>query len=273
MSFLDHLEELRTRLIRCALAVAAGMAVAFLFIEQLVNFVLEPARLALPKGTTLVFTQSGEGFSLYIDVALLAGVLLSAPVIFYHVWRFIAPGLYATEKRFAVPFVLLTSGGAVAGAAFGHYVFFPSMLAFFGTFSSPDLLFLPRVSDVFGLYLKMLGGLALVFQMPTFAFFLTRMGLVTARWLWHHLKYAILVIFIAAAVLTPSADPWNQIFFAVPMLGLYFLSIAIAWLVAPRRAGRVNRDGEQAAAGHRPTAPGTRPASPQAVSNRNPRTP
>jgi sec-independent protein translocase protein TatC len=236
MPFLEHLEELRTRLIRSALAVAAGMAIAFVFIQQLVDFVLEPARRALPTGTTLVFTQASEGMSLYIDVALFAGTLLAAPVIFYQVWRFIAPGLYANERRFVVPFVLLTSVGALAGAAFGHYVFFPSMLTFFGTFSSPDLLFLPRVSDVFGLYLKMLGGLALVFQMPTFAFFLSRMNLITARWLWHHLRYAILIIFVAAAILTPSADPWNQIVFAVPMLGLYFVSIVITWLVAPRRA-------------------------------------
>ena len=233
MGFLEHLEELRLRLIRCCLAIGIGMVVAFGFIDRIVAFVLEPSRRMLPPGARLVYTQPGEGFGFYIQVALMAGVLLAAPVIMWQVWRFIAPGLYAREKRFAVPFVLLTSGGAIAGAAFSHYVLFPSLIAFFGTFDSPDLGFMPRLEDVFDLYTKMLLGMALVFQIPTLAFFLAKMRLVTAGWLWHNIKYAVLAIFIAAAVLTPTADPWNQLVFAAPMMGLYVLSIAIAWLVQP----------------------------------------
>lgn len=129
--------------------------------------------------------------------------------------------------------MLLTTTGAVAGAAFSHYIVFPYMIAFFGTFDSPELAFMPRVEDVFDLYLKMLAGMVAVFQMPTFAFFLTKLGLITAGWLWRNLRYAILLIFVAAAVLTPSSDPWNQMVFAAPMLVLYLLSIAIAWLFGP----------------------------------------
>jgi sec-independent protein translocase protein TatC len=147
---------------------------------------------------------------------------------------FIAPGLYAKEKKLVVPFVALTTLGAVAGAAFSHYILFPSMIAFFGTFSSSDLEFLPRIEDVFDLYVKMLIGMVAVFQIPTVVFFLARMRLVTARFLWRHIKYAILLIFIVAAVLTPSSDPWNQTVFAAPMVVLYLLSILIAWAVAPR---------------------------------------
>jgi sec-independent protein translocase protein TatC len=152
----------------------------------------------------------------------------------FQVWRFIAPGLYADEKRFAIPFVLLSSAGLVAGAAFNHYVLFSAAMAFFASFNRPELKFLPSVDGVFSLYTKMLIGMALTFQMPTVIFFLTRMRLVTAGWLARRIKYAILLIFIVAAVLTPSGDPFNQTLFAAPMIALYLLSILIAWLTAPR---------------------------------------
>lgn len=236
MSLLDHLEEFRKRLIRCAIAVAVGMLVAFLFIDRIMTFVFEPARRVLPAGTAMIYTHPGGGFGVYIDVALLAGTVFAAPVIFFQIWRFIAPALYVNEKRFAWPFVVLTSAGAVAGAAFTHYVMFPAMIAFFGTFSGPGLVFMPNIDDVFGLYLKMLAGMAVVFQMPTFAFFLAKMGLISARLLWRNLRYAILVIFVAAAVLTPSADPWNQTVFAAPMIVLYLLSIGIVWIFGPTQA-------------------------------------
>src|SRR6476646_2910646 len=132
MSLREHLQELRKRLIRCCFAIAGGMAVAFIWIEPIVSFVLAPARAALPSGSPLIFTQPAEAFALYINVALIAGAVLASPVIMWQVWRFIAPGLYAGEKKLAIPFVLLTSGGAVAGAAFSHYIIFPYMLAFFG---------------------------------------------------------------------------------------------------------------------------------------------
>jgi sec-independent protein translocase protein TatC len=188
----------------------------------------------------LIYTQPGEGFGFYVQLALMAGTLLAAPFLMWQLWRFIAPGLYAREKKFAVPFVLLTSVGAGAGAAFSHYVLFPSLIAFFGTFSSPDLDFMPRLEDVFDLYTKMLLGMAVVFQIPTLAFFLAKMGLVTAGWLWRNLKLAVLIIFIVAAFLTPTADPWNQVVFAAPMPGLYLLSIGIAWLVQPAAGSRAD---------------------------------
>lgn len=234
MGFLEHLEELRRRLIRCCLAVAVGMLVAFAFIERIVTFVLTPSRRMLPPGARLIYTQPAEGFGFYIQVALMAGALLASPFIMWQLWRFVAPGLYAREKKFAVPFVTLTSLGAIGGAAFSHYVLFPSLIAFFGTFNSADLAFMPRLEDVFDLYTKMLLGMAVVFQIPTLAFFLAKMRVVTAGLLWRQMKYAVLVMFIAAAVLTPTADPWNQVVFAAPMFGLYLLSIGIAWLVQPR---------------------------------------
>jgi sec-independent protein translocase protein TatC len=235
MGFLEHLDELRTRLIRSCLAIAGGMLIAFAFVDRIANFVLAPTLRMLPAGTTLIMTRPGEGFSFYLDLALIGGVVLAAPFVTYQVWRFIAPGLYGREKRLMIPFIVLTTLGTLAGAAFSHYVLFPSMMAFFWTFDSPRMRFMPRVEDTFELYKNMLIGMVAVFQIPTLVFFLARMQLVTARFLWRHIKYAILISFIVAAALTPSPDPWNQTVFAAPMIGLYVISIAIAWIVAPRR--------------------------------------
>ena len=230
MSCLEHLEEFRRRIINACIGIAVGMCLAFVFIDRLMQFVLEPTRRMLPAGARLIYTNPGEAFSLYIYVALIAGTLLASPFVMYQLWRFIAPALYANEKRLVIPFVLLTTTGAVAGAAFSHYVLYPSMIAFFGTFSSADLTFMPRVEDAFDLYLKMMLGMTLVFQMPTLTFFLARMRLVTASFLWRNIKYAVLLIFIVAAILTPDASPVNQVLVAAPMVVLYGVGILVAWL-------------------------------------------
>src|SRR5262245_12831961 len=139
MGFLEHLEELRVRLIRCCIAIAIGMLVAFAFVDRLVDTLLASIDRALPAGTSLVFIKPPEGFSLWLNVALVAGLLVAAPFVMYQVWRFIAPALYATEKRFAVPFVALTSLGSVSGALFSHCLLFPSALRFFRAFLAPPL--------------------------------------------------------------------------------------------------------------------------------------
>jgi sec-independent protein translocase protein TatC len=246
MGFLDHLDELRVRIIRSLLAIGGGMLVAFFFVERIGDFILAPTLRTLPPGEALILTKPGEGFAFYLDVALIGGMVLSAPFVAYQLWRFIAPGLYAREKKFAVPFVALSTLGAVGGALFTHYVMFPSTVAFLGGFHSRAMKFTPRVEDTFDLYKLMLIGMILVFQIPTVVFFLAKMRMVTARFLWRHLKYAVLVAFIAAAVLTPSADPWNQTMFAVPIVGLYILSIGIAWAAGPRRRNETRPDSDAA---------------------------
>ncbi|HJZ70516.1 MAG TPA: twin-arginine translocase subunit TatC [Vicinamibacterales bacterium] len=241
MGFLEHLEELRVRLIRCCIAIAIGMLIAFAFVDRLVDTLLASIERALPAGTSLVFIKPPEGFSLWLNVALVAGLLLAAPFVMYQVWRFIAPGLYANEKKFAIPFVALTSLGSVSGALFSHYLLFPSTMRFFSTFSSPRMRFMPGVEDTIDLYLKMMLGMMVVFQIPTVVFFLARMRVVTARFLWRNTQYAILAISIISAVLTPSTDPWNQIAFALPMLALYMFSIGLAWIVGPKGPAEPNR--------------------------------
>ena len=135
----------------------------------------------------------------------------------------------------AVPFVLFTTIGFVLGAAFNHYIAFPFMMAFFASFNTPDLAFMPKLDEVFGLYTKMLLGMGIVFQMPAVVFFLAKMKMITARFLLANFKYAFLIIFIAAAVITPTGDMMTQTIFAAPMVALYILSIVIAWVVGPKR--------------------------------------
>ena len=210
MGFLDHLEELRARLIRSCLAIAAGMVIAFVFRDRIASIVLTPTLNALPEGTSLVATRVGETFAFYLDIALIGGVILAAPYVLFQVWRFIAPGLHSHERRLAVPFVLMASACTVAGALFTHYVLFPSTIEFFAQFDSTSIKLTPKLEETFGLYRSMLLGMVAVFQLPTLVFFLSLMRVVTARWLVRHIKYAILASFIAAALLTASPDPWNQ---------------------------------------------------------------
>jgi sec-independent protein translocase protein TatC len=235
MSFLEHLDDLRKRIIHSCMALVIGMAVAFAFMDRLIGFVFAPTHEVLPPGTHLIFSRPTEGIAVQLDIAFMAGLVLAAPMIMYQVWLFVAPALYANEKRFVIPFVALTAVGSVAGAAFSHYVLFPSMMSFFATFTVPGVRFEPRIEYVFELYSRSFVGMVLVFQIPTLAFFLAKMRVVTARLLWRSIRYAILIIFIVAAVLTPSQDPWNLTIFAMPKLALYLIGIGVAWIGEPRR--------------------------------------
>ncbi len=235
MSFLDHLDELRKRLIISVVALLVAFVVAYAFVAQIFAFMMQPL-LELPEVGTLVFTEPAEGFLLDIKMAALAGVFLASPVILWQVWLFIAPGLYANEKKLAIPFVAFSTFFFVSGGLFSHFIAFRAVFAFFSSFSTDTVEFLPRITPIFSMYMKMLLAFGFIFQMPTVAFFLARMGLLTPRWLIQNFKYAVLVIFILAAVLTASPDPVNQIIMAGPMLALYGLSILIAWAFGKKDA-------------------------------------
>ena len=236
MSFLEHLDELRKRIVRSLIALCVGVAIAAFFIEKIYAFVMLPLRQMLRPGETMIYTYPTEAFMLYIRIALIAGLLISAPLIFWQVWLFVTPALYAKERRYAVPFVLLSTIGFLSGAAFSHYVAFPLMWRFFASFSNDLVSFMPRIEDAFSVYMRMLLGMAIVFQMPALVFFLARMGVVTARWMIRQFKYAILVIVIIAAVITPSSDVASQMIVAGPMVVLYILSIGIAWAFGKKRS-------------------------------------
>ena len=235
MSFLEHLDELRTRIMYALISLGVGALVAFLFIQRIYDFVMRPMQAMLPPGGKLIFTEAPEAFMLYIRIGIIAGLIIASPLILFQVWLFVAPALYAKERRFAIPFVLFATVGCVSGAAFGHYVVFPLMWQFFATFQSDFVTFMPRVETAFGLYIKMVVGMAVVFQMPTIVFFLAKMGVITARWMIRYFKYAILVIFIIAAVITPSPDAASQMIVGVPMVALYIISIVIALIFGKKK--------------------------------------
>jgi sec-independent protein translocase protein TatC len=235
MSFLEHLEELRKRLIYSAYSLLAGCAVAYLFIQRIFDFVMLPMQHMLPGGNKLIYTAGAEPFMLYLKIGLIAGIFFSSPLIIWQFWKFISPGLYTHEKKFAIPFVLLSTIFFVLGGLFSHYIAFPWTWKFFISFSTNYMVFLPKIDEAFSLYTKMLLGFGLVFEMPTLVFFLARMGVVSAKMLWGYFKYAILVIAIIAAVVSPGTDMMSMMIMAVPMWGLYIISIVIAFIFGKKK--------------------------------------
>jgi len=235
MSFLEHLDELRKRIIRALISLLVGIGIGLFFINDIIDFVMRPLSATLPEGGKFIYTEAPEAFMLYLRIAVIAGLIIATPLIFWQVWLFVAPALYAKERRYAIPFVFLSSVGFIGGAAFSHYLAFPVMWQFFAGFSNEMMTFMPRIEPTFGMYMRMLLAMGLVFQLPALVFFLAKMGVITARWMARQFKYAVLVIFVVAAVVTPDPSYTSQLMVAVPMLLLYILSIGIAWLFGPKK--------------------------------------
>jgi sec-independent protein translocase protein TatC len=229
MTFLEHLDELRKRITHAVLALLVGFVAAFAFADRTQAFVYARLTADIP-GHKLIYTEPGEGFFLYQKIAALSGLILASPYIMWQVWLFIAPGLYAREKKLAIPFVIGSSSLFVAGAAFSHYVLFPAAWRFFAGFSNDFMEFTPRIDPVFGLYVKLMLGMGLVFQMPMLMLVLARLGIVSAGFLARNIKYAVLIIFVLAAVITPDGSPVSQALVAGPMFCLYLIGIGVAWL-------------------------------------------
>ena len=235
MSFLDHLDELRRRIVYAVASIFVGFVVSFLFITKIFDFIMRPLQELLPPGGTLIFTEPSEAFILYIKIALMAGLILASPAVMTQVWLFIAPGLYSKEKTWAIPFILMSSFFFVGGAAFSHYVVFPLTWRFFVSFTTDIVTFMPRIQPAFSLYLRLLLAFGLVFQMPTIVLFLARMGMVTAGFMVRQFKYAVLAIAVIAAVATPGGDVVPQIAMAIPMIVLYGFSICLAWMFGKKK--------------------------------------
>ena len=235
MSFLEHLDELRKRIVWALVAIVAGALIAAFFRNQIFDFIMSPIIAVLPKGQTLIFTEPTEALMLYLKMIVLVGLLVGSPAVMAQVWLFVAPGLYANEKKLAIPFVAMSSFFFVAGAVFSHYVVFPLTFAFFQSFASDKLTFMPRIEPAFGLYVKLMLTFGLIFQMPTLVLFLAKMGVITARFLIRNMKYAILIMFIIGAVLSPGTDPVGQALMAGPMFILYLISIGLAWLFGKKK--------------------------------------
>jgi sec-independent protein translocase protein TatC len=233
MGFFQHLDELRKRLITSIVAIFVGFLAAWKWAPEIFDFLARPLREVLPPGQNLAYTTLTEPFMMYFRVALLAGILISSPVVLWQIWLFIAPALYRREKRWVWPFVIFGALFFLSGCAFSYLVAFPLVVRFLVDVGRPFQAVI-TINEYLSIATKLILALGLCFEMPILIFFLARMGIVSERWLLAKFKYAVLVIFIVAAVITPSADVATQCVFAVPMIALYLLGILAAWLFRKR---------------------------------------
>ncbi|MCX7974124.1 MAG: twin-arginine translocase subunit TatC [Candidatus Aminicenantes bacterium] len=249
MTFLEHLEDLRKRLFNSFLAIVITLIPAWFFSRDVFRILAKPVTQYLPEGAKLAYTGLTEPFLLYLKVSFLTAIFISSPFIFLQIWYFVAPGLYQREKRLVIPFVIFTTFFFLLGAAFGYLVIFPWACRFFLNLGS-DFQSVITVNSYFNLSLKLLLGIGLVFEMPILVFFLARLGVISSRWMVRNFKYAVLVIFIIAAIITPTPDMISQSILAIPMLFLYGLSILVVIMVEKAKLRKKAQEAALAAKNH-----------------------
>ena len=231
LTFTEHLEELRWRLLKSFAAVAVAFLLSYAVSDQIFAFMVAPLKQTLQPDQSLIGTGVAEAFFIEMKVALVAGLFLASPLVFYQIWRFIAPGLLGGEKRMVVPFVLCATFFFIGGAYFCYRVVLPVAFGYFidqyrSLAVAPEI----RIGEYFGFFFRMVLAFGVTFELPVFTFFLVRVGVVDYRLMWRSFRYAIVLIFVIAAVLTPTPDIINQTLLALPMLLLYLLSIGVAYL-------------------------------------------
>ena len=235
MSFLDHLDELRRRIIYSVISVGIGFGVAFFWLTELFTFIFRPMQAVLPAGQKMIYTEPGEQFFLMFKIGLMAGLIIASPLVFSQLWLFIAPGLYVREKKLAIPFVVMATVLFVGGAAFSHYLLFPVIWKFFATSSVDFVTFMPRIEPAFSWYLRLMLGTGLTFQLPTLVLFLSKMGLITPRFMIRNFGYAVIIIAIVAAIVSPDPGGVGMAMMGAPVILLYILSIGLAWLFGKKK--------------------------------------
>src|SRR5579863_580686 len=239
MSLMEHLDELRKRIVHSAAYLAVGFVIAWIFHDRLVGYLQGPL---LKIGKSLVFTHPMDALNLKLQVALLAGAILASPFILFQVWLFIAPGLYQKERRFVVPFMAATVGLFLAGASFGYFYVLPGAMRILIIDMGHDFTPMITIEDYSSFFLSIILGLGISFELPILIFFLAMFGIVSPKFLFKNIRYAILAVFIVAAVICPSPDPWTMCVYALPMLGLYVIGIGVAWWVHPSRRKKKEQD-------------------------------
>jgi sec-independent protein translocase protein TatC len=232
MSLMEHLDELRKRLIRSAIFLLLGFIVAFIFRVRLVTFIQKPL---LDIGLTMTMTHPTDAINFFITTSVLAGAILASPLILYQIWLFISPGMYANERRYVVPFMIATVGLFLAGAWFGYRYVLPGAMVVLIQDFGKNFTHMITIEDYTGFFLSVILGLGICFELPILMFFLAFFGIVDAKFLLKHVRYAILIIFIIAAIICPSPEPVALCLFASPMLALYMIGVLAAFLVHPSR--------------------------------------
>ena len=228
MSFLEHLEELRKRLLRSAFAIAVAFAVCLTRARTILEFIMRPIRPFLGQNKP-VYLDLTEPFMLYMKVAFFAGIFIASPIIMLQLWQFIAPGLYKRERRYAAPFIIFATLFFVLGGYFGWQYLLPGTCKFFVE-TGRQFKQMIKVDEYFSFASTIILATGLVFETPILIFFLSRLGIVTPAFLMQKFKYAIVLAFIISAIVTPSPDMVNQTLLALPMIALYLLGVGIAWV-------------------------------------------
>ncbi len=234
MSLLDHLGELRTRILHCVIAAAVGFLACYAVAEDMLRIFLKPLLSVLPPKSTLIATTLPEKFFTVLKMAFLGGFLVASPYIFYQIWRFIAPGLYKEERRALVPVAIATAFFFTGGGVFGYFMVFPFAFSFFVNYVGELITIMPTISSYFSFAVMMLVAFGVVFELPVVLYFLARIGLVTAAGLRRNRRWAILGAFILGALLTP-ADPISQCLMAGPLIVLYEVGIVAAALFGKKK--------------------------------------
>ncbi len=232
MSLLEHLEELRKRIFWALLSLVVAFGPCWYFHQQIFAFLERPIKELRPD-EKLVFTGLTDPFILYFKVSTLAALFLAAPFVLYQLWQFVAPGLYKRERFFLIPFLLFGSLFFLGGGAFAYYVAFPRAADFLLSMGERFELML-TIERYYSFLLTMILGMGLMFELPVVILVLAGLGVVTPRFLLRHFRWAVLVIFVVSAIITPTPDVVNMCVFAIPALGLYLLGIAAAYMVAPK---------------------------------------
>lgn len=228
MPLTSHLEELRTRLIRVLIVLGVGFVACYALKDNLFVVITNPLRGALPANSFMIYTNLPEAFFIHMKIAFFASLFLTAPYTLYQIWKFISPGLFPQEKRYVIPFVITSSALFIMGILFGYFIVLPPAFAFFMTFSSDMLKPMISFREYISLLLKFLLAFGISFELPVFLFFLAKIGLVNAKMLSRYRRYAILAIFVTAAILTPTPDVVTQTLMALPMMLLYEVGIIAA---------------------------------------------
>ena len=221
---ISHLEELRTRLIKCSIAIGIGFALSYGFKEKLFQILIAPLQKLMESGDKLIYTSLPEAFFTYLKVSFLSGIMIASPIIIYQFWSFVAPGLYQKEKKVFLPIIFLSSFFFLAGSLFGYFIVFPLGFKFFLSFATETIRPLPSMKEYLSFAAKLLLAFGVCFELPLVLTALAKLGVVTVDFLKKNRKYALLIFFIAASILTPP-DVISQVMLAIPLAMLYELSI------------------------------------------------
>lgn len=231
MPFLDHLDELRKRLIVCVVAIGLGFVIAYIFSQEIFNIIIAPIVKALPEGNTLIFIGVTEAFMTYLKMSLVVGIVFALPVILYEVWMFVAPALYSHEKKYVIPFLLSGIIAFAGGVSFCYFLVLPPAATFLlKGYTTATIKAMPTMKEALSLTLMLLFAFGLTFQLPFVMLILGKIGVVTHKTLSRYRKFAIVIIAVAAAIITPTPDAVTMLLLAVPLWMLYEISIILVWI-------------------------------------------